>query len=766
MSPRKRVALSIGISTAMVVLLAALLPRIYLANDDIGFTEYLRKNTFTPWISPILARAFGLGYQEAPNVPWFGLYQYAVIIATGAVLIHTCTELIDSRPGLGQVATLIGAIVMGASHAILVVGITWTTVSISALGTGAAAFVAHLLQAQAAKKPVSRVRAVVYGLLFVSGYMLRLQGLGAMVVALAPLLGWTGLRFLQKRHLPRITALIAFVAPFVIVFGIQNRIPQANGWDSDAFNEFNNERGRIHGHAAYEMLDTRAPELLELSGWTIDEYRDFTSWLIIDERDYPMEKVERLLDTGGVPEVVSVDWSYRQLRGIVDDSSASVVLFVTAVIAGLLLVWLGVIDRFWGIVFSIGYFVFLFGVPLWMSAHYRFPQRVSLSFFTVGALGVFVFLARAVADRPADQEPRPAGDHRGAISLAVISLCLFVWTRDLIIWLDRDPWPYRQELQTFEDRVTARGGFVWVYVQAGLVELDPLRAEPRGYDGLQGGWGTFSTTWYETIARLGAKRGSEVLPAMVDNPGAYVLGQAGTREFLESWIRRKVNHPLIRLALVDGAAIPGGGRPELYRVTTQPLVPGSEEWKTLERDEWARGQELPGPPDDLDLPFHRVVFAPPYEQHISPVRHPAANIRLEPADGGIRCTVTGGTGNGCAISGRDGQFAGVRIPVHGFRGARFEVRLVNSENIVGFYVNAQTKTSRSIRWRWELTPEAQQFGFSGAVTLVPGYEAHRLALVVNTAKDSDVHDLHIYVAVKPGTHAGFELRNVEVAETE
>jgi hypothetical protein len=757
-SPRKRVALSIGISTAMVVLLAALLPRIYLANDDIGFTEYLRKNTFTPWISPILGRAFGVAYQEAPGVPWFGLYQYAVIIATGAVLIHTCTELIDSRPGLGQVATLLGAIVMGASHAILVVGITWTTVSISALGTAVAAFIAHLLQAQAAKTPVSHLRALLYGLLFVSGYMLRLQGLGAVVVALAPLLGWTGLRFLQKRHFPRLTALIAF--------GIQNRIPQAPGWDAEAFNEFNNERGRIHGHAAYEMLDTRAPELLALSGWTIDEYRDFTSWLIIDENDYPLEKVERLLDTGGVPEVVSVDWSYRQLRGIFEDSSASVLLFLTAVVAGLLLVWLGVIDRFWGTLYGIGYFVFLVGVPLWMSAHFRFPQRVSLSFFTVGALGMFVFIARAVADRPADQEPAPAGDRRGAISLAVIALCLFVWTRHLIVWLDRDPWPYRDELQALEDRVTARGGFVWVYVQAGLVELDPLRAEPRGYDGLQGGWGTFSRVWYDTIARLGVTRGAAVLPAMVDNPEAYVLAQAGTREALEDWIRRKVGNPLVRLALVDGAAMPGGGRPELYRVTTQPLVPGSEEWRTLERDEWARGQELPGPPDDVDLPFHTVVFAAPYEQHISPVRHPAANLRLEPVDGGIRCTVTGATGNGCAITGRDGQFAGVRIPVHGFRGARFELRLLDSQNIVGFYVNAQTKTSRSIRWRWELSPEAQQFGFSGTVTLVPGYPAHRLALVVNTAKVADVHDLHVYIAVKPGTHAGFELRNLNVAETE
>src|SRR3954463_12673083 len=127
----RRVALALAVSTAMVVLLAALFPRIYLANDDIGFTEYLRKNMFVPWISPILVRALGFAYEQAPRVPWYGLYQYVVIIATGAVLIHTCAELIDQRPGIGRIATLLGALVISASHAILAIGVTWTTVSIS-----------------------------------------------------------------------------------------------------------------------------------------------------------------------------------------------------------------------------------------------------------------------------------------------------------------------------------------------------------------------------------------------------------------------------------------------------------------------------------------------------------------------------------------------------------------------------------------------------------------------------------------------------------
>jgi hypothetical protein len=394
-SPGRRIVIAAGLSLAMLVVLAAGFPRIFLANDDIGMTEYLRKGAFTPWLSPVLAAGFRAGYQYAPSVPWWGLYQYALIWLTGAVLLHSLLELIDPRPGLGQVATRLGGLVLGASHAILVIGITWTSVSISALGTGAAAFVAHALHCQATGRPISRRRGLIYGLVAVSGYMLRLQGLGAIVAALFPLVAWTGLRFLRRRYLPRPSALAAFVGPFALIVAIQGRVPQ--GWnDTPGFEDWTGERGRIHGHAAYEYLDQHAPELVERAGWTVQDYRDFTNWLIIDERDYPVDKIRRLLDTGGVPEEVTPGWAYRQLHDIYVDSSASVAVFLCSVIGGVVLALLGVIERRGGLAFCLGYLVFLVGLPVWMSAHFRFPQRVTISFYTVAALGVFVFLTRAI----------------------------------------------------------------------------------------------------------------------------------------------------------------------------------------------------------------------------------------------------------------------------------------------------------------------------------------------------------------------------------
>ncbi len=198
----RRVVIALAVSTAMVVLIAALLPRAYLVNDDPGFVLYLRLGMFTPWMSSVLNWVLVALYRLR-DLPWYGLFLYALIVATGAVLIHSCLELIDQRPGFGRVATLLGAMVLAASHAILAIGVTWTTVSISAMGTALVAFVAHLETCRATGARVSIVRAVIYGLLFVAGFALREAAIAAVAAAVLPLLVWVGLRFLRRRHLPR-----------------------------------------------------------------------------------------------------------------------------------------------------------------------------------------------------------------------------------------------------------------------------------------------------------------------------------------------------------------------------------------------------------------------------------------------------------------------------------------------------------------------------------------------------------------------------------
>lgn len=768
---RRRVVIAICASTAMVVVMATLLPRAYLVNDDPGFVLYLRLGSYTAWISPVLNRALVAAYEAAPGVPWYGLYLYALIVATGAVLIHSCLELIDRRPGSGRVATWLGAILLIASHLILVLGITWTTISIASLGTALVAWVAHLQACQAAGVPASRVRALVYGLLFVAGYALRQAAILAMLAALLPLLGWVGLQFLRRRHLPRPTAVLAFLAPFAIVFAIEDRIPQSPGGEPQ-YEEFNQVRGRISEASAFGNLHIRAPELLERAGWTVEEYFDFANWLLADDTEFTLEKVRRLADTGGVPTAIGMRENLAVLHGIAVHSAASVWLFLSIVAGALLLAWIGAIDRRRALWFSLGTLVFLMIVPVLMASVSRFPQRIALSFYTIAAFGMFVLIAHELASRP----PLVDTARRGTAALSVIALFGLVWARHLIAWTtEREAWPYHDTLRAFAERVNARNGIIMVAV--GITEMDPLLADPRGYDALPSGWGTFTYPWYEYIGRFGIRSGAELLRTMIDNPNAYVVATPYGHETFEEWIGRRVGVANVRMALVDSAAgMPAALRSELYRLVTTPLVSGSEEWKLLARNYAALDDELPGPPDVSDRAFSRLAFGEAYN-HLSAARRQAPGITVTRVEGGIRCLVARAEPDPCADRERDiqpsarrvarvvdgGEHAGVQVAVDGLGAARFHLTLIDPENILSVYVYATSDTGRSIRWRWELDDGSRRFGFAGTVTLVPGYPARRLELVEDTADPADIRRLHVFVAVVPGTRAGFELRQLEVA---
>jgi hypothetical protein len=107
---------------------------------------------------------------------------------------------------------------------------------------------------------------------------------------------------------------------------------------------------------------------------------------------------------------------------------------------------------------------------------------------------------------------------------------------------------------------------------------------------------------------------------------------------------------------------------------------------------------------------------------------------------------------------------GIRAEVHGLHAARFELVLLDAENIVSFLVLAEGANHRTLRWQWDLDADAHQFGFHGAFTVVPGHGARRLQWLGGAGVPSDIVALHLDITVKPGTRAGFEVRHLEVAE--
>jgi hypothetical protein len=335
---------------------------------------------------------------------------------------------------------------------------------------------------------------------------------------------------------------------------------------------------------------------------------------------------------------------------------------------------------------------------------------------------------------------------------------MFVWAKNVLAWTDREPFTYHAPLRAFADRLTARNGIVMV--APGIAEMDPLLADPRGYDALPSGWGTFTAPWFEYIARFGIQTGTELLHTMVDHPNAYLVGSKWVRGIYEDWFRRRVKNPAVRLALVDWAeGMPTGAGPELYRVVTTPLVPGSDEWKLLERNYRTSMAEAPGPPEP-QAAYRSIALD---ETHVASFTRRSSSAAIERVDGGLRF-LTPATHPECDDTGGAGEFAGVRVPVNGLQAARFYIAFTNPANIVGIYIQAHAAGNRSVRWRWDFDATSMQFGFSGTITVVPGHPAHQLWLIEDNAAPRDIRELYIYIAFKAGTRANVDLRQLEVAE--
>jgi hypothetical protein len=337
-------------------------------------------------------------------------------------------------------------------------------------------------------------------------------------------------------------------------------------WDPmvQNYEAFNKERGALHGMAAFQQIDRRGPELLAQAGWSRREWLDFRSWLFLDEAAYPIEKLRRLRESGGRPYKLG-DAATLTRRVIVSSYKGAnhSIRFFAFVIAASLLVAAIAARRF---LFVFGcltaWLGYLYVLITWMLAHQRFPNRVSMPFYIATALAVASLVVAHLDDRP---RALRAGRRLASLALALLVVVTgYHWVRDLGRFDPRAD--VEVQLAAFTSRLADRYDRGAVIVKDARVRLlyDPL-APPLPYEVVPLGWGTFSVPFYREINRLGISRGSELVPALVDNPNAYILIHRRRLRTVQGYIRRQVPHA--QLEWVDA---PETRRPfALYRVVSE-----------------------------------------------------------------------------------------------------------------------------------------------------------------------------------------------------
>ena len=508
-------ALSACLVVGVVLAGMFLWPRRFIANDDPGLVELLRAGYPAPFLSLPLSRLLNALYRVAPGLPWYGLWLYALPGAALACAISAVAAASDAAGGLSRWAR--GALIALAALATLqlITEITFTVSAIAAAGAALAALVAEVARADAGEAP-RRVRLMLIGLVLAAGVATRLSAGMAVVAVLAPLVAWSVWRGWRRRRPMDRRAALALAAPLVLLGALTPVAHLTMSPEAARYLAFNRVRGQMHSWPAFIRIDQRAPEVLARAHWTRAQSYWFQRWMFFDERDFSIERLEALLATGGKPRPFPTHIVKRKLAGQMKPGMAGSWVVAGAAVALALLV-LGRVSVGAALV-ALGEVPWLVGLILLALARARFPERIGLPMVEVAAVGSAVALASGIRRARAK-----ISSARLAVA-GVLGLCAVVLVARPVVSLVRHQGlPHSSPvLREIDQRIAELNGHVVVYDGAAS-NRDPLALSPRAYPAIELGWPTFSPLFYRNLRALGVEHGYQLLPALVDNPHAYVL---------------------------------------------------------------------------------------------------------------------------------------------------------------------------------------------------------------------------------------------------
>ncbi len=533
---RPKLALSALPGSVVLVAAMAALPRRAMVNDDSTIAAFLRMDTLAPYVHPALSQTLGAAYRSAPNVPWFGLWQYALYAASLAALAVVLALSSRGRRDAGIAVLLFSCV------AAQVFRPTFTTAGLTACGVGLIAMTVAASRRDAALWLVA-------GLLVGAGCATRAPALGAAALATGPLLLQAAWRTARSGAVPW-SAVAGFVAPTAALLLLGPLLPQAQAPEARHFLAINAEVSAMQACAPFLDLPRRAPDLLRAAGWDARHFRRFEEFTGIDEGWYTVERLRALRETGGRPYPLDLPKALRQtwLAGGHGSRLLALVLVLALVLAAA--------GARLGPALVLAHAVAVLAAGIVLLRFQRFPARVAVPMTLLAACAAWLSLRADATDDASRPAPKLA-------SLLVL-LGALAWLLPALA--DRVPTAGRTaECAAFERRLQARGpALVVVHAQAACWR-DPLRAEPRPYPYLSLDWDNFSVPFYAGLKRLGIARGADLATRLVDDPNVYLLAE---RRFLPA-VAGMVSEdaPGARLLEIDTAG-EGPDAPVLLRVSS------------------------------------------------------------------------------------------------------------------------------------------------------------------------------------------------------
>jgi hypothetical protein len=133
-----------------------------------------------------------------------------------------------------------------------------------------------------------------------------------------------------------------------------------------------------------------------------------------------------------------------------------------------------------------------------------------------------------------------------------------------------------------------------------------------------------------------------------------------------------------------------------------------------------------------------------------------STVQLERSVDGLRCVVTG------ASEPTATPYGGIMVPAPAAKGLRFDIAFTEPESIVSVFVDGYNVQKKRVA-RWQANFGGKVLPDRRIYVFLPN-EAVDLFKPVASEGVGEIDRVHLFVSVKPGGRASFEVYGVELAK--
>jgi len=501
---------SFSFATLFVTGLLLVLPRTYGIDDDVVILFNAEQGFLSEFVSFFYLKLLHFLYQF--NVPWYGLTLYVVHILSLFVLVSSLARIKSF-----DMVLIPFLIVYLYFYSFFVIQVSYTSTSIMVGANSLFAFLVYL-----SSRKINNFYVLGLGILFSLSFLIRMYGAYAVLVYGFPIIGLFLIYQYQKTKY-----LVIFFIPFLLlVIGDHLARIYLTSSEYQQYREFNILRGKLHGFPTIEA-NRHNDKILAKNNWTKNDYARFADWvLFFDERKYNTNTLSNVfkysvLETEKkIPKYLSL--YVQKLSKFINHPENKWHLYF------LLLIYVLIIFKFYWflILITLGYLFYAISFSIYLDIFHRFPARIAHPILLMSASFVILLIFQWSAKFPTQNT-----HHSFLATIFVVGIFWFLFNISMHHRLSTNT-AFNLSLNRLQSSYQGKVFLVQPMFGLNWKNMDPLKKYHLSFAIIPNDTGTFSPRFYNSLGKLGMKKGYEIIQVLMNNPNAYIIAESKDGYFI------------------------------------------------------------------------------------------------------------------------------------------------------------------------------------------------------------------------------------------